>query len=179
MFRPPDPLPVSKWAARFFHIDQTSPSPGLYDPTTTPWINAILDEYPDPNLTQIVLRASAQSSKTQPAIICLAWVIANAWPSNVQPALVAEPQKRGEKPLAPGGKQGRKRWAALIKQVYEVDPLSCPKCGAEMKIIAFIEGRQEAVVEKILKHCGLWNEESDRGPPQVQGRTQAETVKRR
>ena len=48
-----------------------------------------------------------------------------------------------EQPLAPGGKQGRKRWAclraathrqaALIKQVYEVDPLSCPKCGAEMK----------------------------------------------
>ncbi len=77
LFRPPDPLPVSEWAARFFHIDKTSPSPGLYDPTTTPWINAILDEYPDPNLTQIVLRASAQSSKTQPAIICLAWAIAN------------------------------------------------------------------------------------------------------
>ena len=71
LFRPPDPLPVSEWAARFFHIDKTSPSPGLYDPTTTPWINAILDEYPDPNLTQIVLGASAQSSKTQPAIICL------------------------------------------------------------------------------------------------------------
>ena len=65
LFRPPDPLPVSEWAARFFHIDKTSPSPGLYDPTTTPWINAILDEYPDPNLTQIVLRASAQSSKAQ------------------------------------------------------------------------------------------------------------------
>jgi len=46
---------------------------------------------------------------------------------------VAEPQKSGEKPLASGGKQGRKRWAALIKQVYEVDPLCCPKCGAEMK----------------------------------------------
>jgi len=77
LFRPPDPLPVSEWAARFFHVDKTSPSPGLYDPSTTPWINAILDEYPDPNLTQIVLKASAQSSKTQPAIICLAWVIAN------------------------------------------------------------------------------------------------------
>ncbi len=59
---------------------------------------------------------------------------------------------------------------SLIKQVYEVDPLSCPKCGGEMKIIAFIERRQRAVVEKILRHCGLWEEESDRGPPQVQGR---------
>ena len=92
--------------------------------------------------------------------------------AKAQPVVaVAEPQKIGAKPLAPGGKQGRKRWAALIKQVYEVDPLSCPKCGAEMKIVAFIEGRQTAVVEKILRHCGLWNEESDRGPPQVHGST--------
>ena len=70
------------------------------------------------------------------------------------------------------------RHFALL-QDYEVDPLCCPKCGAEMKIGAFIEGRQRAVVERILKHCGLWNEESDRVPPQVQGRTQAETVKSR
>ena len=49
------------------------------------------------------------------------------------------------------------RWAALIKRVYEVDPLRCPMCGAIMRIVAFIEGRvQPAVVERILKHCGLW-----------------------
>ncbi len=77
LLRPPDPLPVSEWAARYFHVDKTSPSPGLYDTSTTPWINPILDEFPDPNLMQIVLKASARSSKTQPAIICLAWVIAN------------------------------------------------------------------------------------------------------
>ena len=59
----------------------------------------------------------------------------------------------------------------MIKLVYEVDPLSCSKCGAEMKIIVFIEERQKVVVEKILRHCGLWKEESDRGPPQVQERT--------
>ena len=29
-------------------------------------------------------------------------------------------------------------WAALIKQVYEVDPLLCDKCGATMKIVAFL-----------------------------------------
>ena len=54
--------------------------------------------------------------------------------SKGQPSVVvAEPQDGGEKPMAPGGKQARKRWAALIKQVYEIDPLSCPKCGAQMK----------------------------------------------
>jgi hypothetical protein len=47
-------------------------------------------------------------------------------------------------------------WAILIKLVFEVDPLICPKCGGEMKIISFIEKRQTDVIEKILKHCHLW-----------------------
>ena len=56
------------------------------------------------------------------------------------------------------------RWAALIKRVYEVDPLKCPKCGGEMKVIAFIEKRdQPDVIEKILKHCGIW----ERAPPRT------------
>jgi hypothetical protein len=39
-------------------------------------------------------------------------------------------------------KATRKRWANLIHHIYEVDPLVCPRCGAVMKIIAFItEGR--------------------------------------
>ena len=33
-----------------------------------------------------------------------------------------------------------------------------------MKVISFIEPPQEDVIEKILKHCGLW-EEPVRGPP--------------
>ena len=52
----------------------------------------------------------------------------------------------------------RRRWAALIKRVYEVDPLICPKCGGEMRVIAFIERRQRDVIRKILEHCGLWEE---------------------
>jgi hypothetical protein len=27
----------------------------------------------------------------------------------------------------------------VIKKVWEVDPLECPKCGAEMKVISFID----------------------------------------
>lgn len=50
----------------------------------------------------------------------------------------------------------RMRWAALIKRVYEIDPLLCPKCGGTMKIVPFIEKRDQAdVIERILKHCGL------------------------
>ena len=42
--------------------------------------------------------------------------------------------------------------------VFQVDPLRCSKCGEDMKIISFIEKRQTDVIEKILKHCHLWNE---------------------
>jgi hypothetical protein len=58
-------------------------------------------------------------------------------------------------------------WAALIKKVYEVDPLRCPECGGEMKIISFIEKCQPTVIEKILRHCGLWKEAVSRPPPVV------------
>ena len=63
-------------------------------------------------------------------------------------------------------KSCRQRWAALIKKVMEVDPLVCPKCGAKMKIVALLERRsQPAVIEKILRHCGLWEDAAARGPP--------------
>jgi hypothetical protein len=56
-------------------------------------------------------------------------------------------------------------WAMLIKRVYEIDPLACPKCGGTMKVLAFIEPPQGAVIEKILRHNGLWNPAVPRPPP--------------
>ena len=53
----------------------------------------------------------------------------------------------------------------LIKRVYEVDPLVCPKCGEKMKIISFVEARQEEVIRKIIKHRGLWHDQPPRAPP--------------
>ena len=57
------------------------------------------------------------------------------------------------------------RWAMLIQRIYQVDPLRCPKCGGAMKIIAFIEARQDDVIRKILQHCGLWHDPPSRAPP--------------
>ena len=53
----------------------------------------------------------------------------------------------------------------LIKRVYEVDPLACPECGEQMAVVAFIEPPQEDVIEKILRHCGLWRTSAARPPP--------------
>jgi hypothetical protein len=46
--------------------------------------------------------------------------------------------------LEPQGneKAFRKSWARLIRKIYEVDPLVCPKCKGAMRVI--------------LKHLGLW-----------------------
>ena len=66
----------------------------------------------------------------------------------------------------PYRKKCRQRWAALIKKVWEVDPLLCPKCGAQMKFIAFLERRdQAAVIQRILKHCGRWDDPVARATP--------------
>ena len=56
-------------------------------------------------------------------------------------------------------------WAMLIKRVYEVDPLACPQCGGQMKVVAFIEPPQGDVIERILRHCGLWCSSAPRAPP--------------
>jgi hypothetical protein len=31
-----------------------------------------------------------------------------------------------------------KRWAELLRRIFEVDPLACPRCGEQMRIVAFI-----------------------------------------
>ena len=53
-----------------------------------------------------------------------------------------------------GSKEYRKNWARLIQKIYEVDPLTCPKCERIMRILSFIQDRE--VIRTILKHLGLW-----------------------
>jgi hypothetical protein len=57
----------------------------------------------------------------------------------------------------------RRSWAQLIKRIYEVDPLLCPSCGSEMKVIAFIT--EPAVVDAILRHLERKESQEARGPP--------------
>ncbi len=35
----------------------------------------------------------------------------------------------------------RRNWARLIQKIYEVDPLLCPRCFSEMRVISVIEDR--------------------------------------
>jgi len=40
-------------------------------------------------------------------------------------------------------------WARLLRRILEVDPLLCPRCGVEMKIVAVIT--EPKVVDAILR----------------------------
>jgi len=70
-----------------------------------------------------------------------------------------------QSPMTEPARLDRRRWAALIKHIYQADPLRCPKCGGTMRIIAFIEARQGDTIRKILEHCGLWHDPPPRAPP--------------
>jgi hypothetical protein len=67
--------------------------------------------------------------------------------------------------IAEPARLNRRRWAALIRHIYQADPLLCPKCGGTMKIIAFIEAHQPDLIRKILEHRGLWHDPPPRAPP--------------
>ena len=57
-------------------------------------------------------------------------------------------------------------WRECIKKIWEVDPLTCPKCAGEMKIISFIYQRE--VIKKNLIHLNIFKEKKNqRAPPTV------------
>ena len=53
-------------------------------------------------------------------------------------------------------------WAACIKRIYEIDPLECPKCQSQMRIVAFIQ--DEHSIKDIMRAEGL---PDFRAPPAI------------
>jgi hypothetical protein len=47
----------------------------------------------------------------------------------------------------------RSAWAACIKRIYEIDPLECPKCKAQMRIMSFIQDKHS--IKDIMKAQGI------------------------
>jgi len=59
----------------------------------------------------------------------------------------------------------RRGWAEMIRKVYEVDPLLCPKCQGEMKVISFLT--EYSVVDRIINHLKLTFVADKPPPPQI------------
>jgi len=84
---------------------------------------------------------------------------------------------RGKVPKLEGGEQKlilieqdcpripRRGWAEMIKKVYEVNPLTCPLCQGEMRIIAFLT--DQAVVDRIINHLKLTSVAERPPPPRI------------
>jgi hypothetical protein len=57
-------------------------------------------------------------------------------------------------------REKQRRWAELLRKIFEVDPLKCPNCAATMRIVAFIT--KQDVIDQILQHLRSKN---SRAPP--------------
>jgi len=56
-------------------------------------------------------------------------------------------------------------WAGMIRKVYEVDPLCCPSCGGQMRVISFIE--EPKTIDRIIASLKLTFQAERPPPPQV------------
>ena len=61
-------------------------------------------------------------------------------------------------------------WAALLRKVFEIDVLACPRCTGQMQLIAFIA--EATVAKRILDHLGL----DSTGPPLARAQVQQELL---
>ena len=55
---------------------------------------------------------------------------------------------------------GSPSWARLIQKVWEISPVTCSRCGGEMRVVSVIT--DPAVIDKILRHI----EKKGRAPPE-------------
>jgi len=137
--------------------------PGFQAPTATApaepedFLARVVMHIPDPHRHVIrysgaysgVVRARRRREAAQPA---------SAHP--VQATAAPTAQARADPEL----RALRRRCVALIRRIYEVDPLVCLRCGARMRIIAFIT--EPRVITKILRHLAT-KAADQRSPPQT------------
>ncbi len=57
----------------------------------------------------------------------------------------------------------RQSWARLLRKVLEVDPLLCPQCQVEMKIVSVIT--DTVVVDALLRHVEQGGGHDPHAPP--------------
>ncbi|HVR71713.1 MAG TPA: transposase, partial [Vicinamibacteria bacterium] len=102
------------------------------------------------------LRAHVVAMGREPDVLAGRDTRANqpAGASGPQPIVAASSHARHAQACAgESGLAARSRWARLLARIYEVFPMRCPGCGADMRILAFLT-RPEHVVP-ILRHLNL------------------------
>jgi hypothetical protein len=75
----------------------------------------------------------------------------------------AEPGEGKVEEKTPKKRRCSPSWARLISKVFDVDPLTCRKCGGKLKVIAYLH--DQVAINAILDHLGLSAPEEERPPP--------------
>lgn len=88
-------------------------------------------------------RCWRRTRRFRPAVTAMALPVASAPPAPNPSAAATAPGYR---------RAARYAWARLVARIYEVFPLWCPLCGAQMRIVAFIT--DPTSVREILAHLG-------------------------
>ena len=97
------------------------------------WVHRITTQIPDPR-KHLVRYAGAYANRSR-----------RQYRREGHGVRVVEPVREDEPP-----RTGRASWARLLRRLFEVDPLLCPACGAEMKVVAVIT--EPRVIDGILRH---------------------------
>jgi hypothetical protein len=89
-----------------------------------------------------------------------------------RPAPDVHARAREASPRA-AGTPGAWTWAALMRRVFDLDVLACPRCGGRLRLIATVA--DPAVVGKIRAHLGLLHpaDSPGRAPPSADLRAAA------
>jgi len=106
----------------------------------------------------------APNSPLRPAVTALA-------PEAVAPVPAFSPAVKAaaeDPPKTNWRSPARYLWVMLLARIYEAFPLTCPQCGAEMRIIAFITEAVDvrAILESIGEPATPPRIAQARGPPQ-------------
>ena len=67
-------------------------------------------------------------------------------------------------PAPPGSSEARRRqaWARMLREVFEVDPLLCPRCGVEMEIVKGSRGLPSSTRSGSAAANRVWSRPSRR-----------------
>ena len=119
---------------------QTRKESRIFDPLA--WVHAVTRQIPDP-YQHLVRYYGAYS--------CRARRLYRPAETEVEEDVVPKPNRDGASRAQDEATAAwRRSWARLLRRIYEVDPLTCPRCSHPLKVVAVIT--DPVVVERILAH---------------------------
>ena len=112
---------------------------------------------------EFIARVTSHIPDTGQVTVRYFGLYANAHRGKVRKASLGPfPLRMVEEELRPVPAKG---WAEMIRKVYEVDPMVCPQCGGQMKVVSFLT--DWAVVDRIINHLKLTFLADRPPPPQI------------